>query len=455
MGNGWERFIFASYLKSKTMAAIKFVVKSKEAGRLATVFLRFCSSRELNIIVSTPIKVYPDYWSNKTEKIKPSIVLDGLFTDDEKFQIESDLNGLKTHLLKEYNELIKNSSTPTKEWILNCFDKYFNKEIITVINLNQYIDKFIKEAESGERLYDHNNKVNRYEKGSIKNFKGFQAQFDEYQKSKRIKLNFEHITIDFYDEFVKYFTKKNYSVNTIGRHVKNLKSIMRCAREEGLHNNIEIDRKKFKVLKTQVDNIYLTESELNKIKELDLTNKPQLDVARDVFLIGCYTAQRFSDFSQIRPAHIKTMGNGLKVIDLIQQKTGERVIIPIKPELDEILKKYAYTVPKTFEQKVNERIKDIGVIAKITEPVIIEENKGGFKVKKEVPKNELIKTHTARRTGCTLMYLAGVPTLDIMKISGHKSEREFLNYIKVGKEETAQNLSKHPYFMGATLKVAK
>lgn len=37
---------------------------------------------------------------------------------------------------------------------------------------------------------------------------------------------------------------------------------------------------------------------------------------------------------------------------------------------------------------------------------------------------------------------------------GHKSEREFLEYIKVGKEESAQNLSKHPYFMGK-MKITK
>jgi hypothetical protein len=53
------------------------------------------------------------------------------------------------------------------------------------------------------------------------------------------------------------------------------------------------------------------------------------------------------------------------------------------------------------------------------------------------------------------MYLASVPSLDIMKISGHKTEREFLNYIKVGKEETAQNLAKHPYFNGSLLKIVE
>jgi hypothetical protein len=59
------------------------------------------------------------------------------------------------------------------------------------------------------------------------------------------------------------------------------------------------------------------------------------------------------------------------------------------------------------------------------------------------------------RAGCTLMYLSGVPTIDLMKILDHKSERGFLNYENVGKEETAQNLSKHPYFMGSHLKIAK
>jgi hypothetical protein len=51
------------------------------------------------------------------------------------------------------------------------------------------------------------------------------------------------------------------------------------------------------------------------------------------------------------------------------------------------------------------------------------------------------------------MYLAGIPTIDIMKISGHKTEKEFLKYINVSKEETAINLSDHPYFNRAGLKV--
>ncbi len=55
----------------------------------------------------------------------------------------------------------------------------------------------------------------------------------------------------------------------------------------------------------------------------------------------------------------------------------------------------------------------------------------GSKIKLNfVPKYELIMTHTARRTGATLLYKNGVNTLDIMKITGHKTEKTLLNYIK-------------------------
>lgn len=114
--------------------------------------------------------------------------------------------------------------------------------------------------------------------------------------------------------------------------------------------------------------------------------------------------------------------------------------------MEEIFKKYDYKTPKIPEQKLNRRIKDIGAKAKIKEKVIVETIQGGLKVKKSVPKHELIKTHTARRSGTTNMYLAGISPIDIMKITGHKTEREFLKYIRVSKEETAEMLSNHSYF---------
>jgi len=227
-----------------------------------------------------------------------------------------------------------------------------------------------------------------------------------------------------------------------------LKVIMRASHEEGLHENTQYSLKAFKTLKNITTEIYLKEEELKTLYELDLKNKPHHEVARDVFLVGCYTALRYSDYSRIEPKHIK--GDYLHIMT---RKTRKRVIIPIRPELKIILKKYNNKLPKTYEQKINKYIKIVGEIASITELVQIEKVKGGMTIIKEVPKNELIKTHTARRTGATQMYKAGIPTIDIMKITGHSLEKNLLNYIRLTEEETAKRLSMNSFFSGE--KIAK
>ena len=259
--------------------------------------------------------------------------------------------------------------------------------------LNQFIKRFIEEITSGQRLY----KGKRYNFSTIKNYTGFETQFNEYQgiytddRLQELKenkedprplkiLNFEDITIDFYKKFLYYFNGKDYSPNTIGRHIKHLKVIMKQAKTEGLHNNMEFQNESFEAMAEKVDNIYLNESELKKIFDLDLSKNKLLEVTRDVFLCGCYTAQRFSDYSRVNKSNIRTI-EGIKMYHLIQ-KTGERVVIPIRHELDIILQRYDYTLPKTFEQKINERIKDIGKMAEITELIQYEENRGGLRIKK-------------------------------------------------------------------------
>ena len=262
------------------------------------------------------------------------------------------------------------------------------------------------------------------------------------------EFDFADIDLKFYDDFVAWFTAKNYSVNTIGRHVKELKIIMRAAREEGLHDNGLIESRKFRVLTADVENIYLTESEIRAIANLDLSDNKHKDIARDVFLVGCYTAQRFSDYSTINEGNIRTLESGQLVIDLKQQKTGNHVIIPVRPELQAILDKYENRLPKSYEQKVNKFIKEIAREAGITEKIEVSYVENGERKTHLVEKCDLVKTHTARRSGATNMYLAGIPTIAIMKITGHKTEKEFMKYIKITEEQTAMELMNHPYFSG-------
>jgi integrase len=312
-----------------------------------------------------------------------------------------------------------------------------------VLLVTDYLKRYEQEISSGTRLTA---KGKVFATGSVKNYKTFLAQLLLYQTKKKRTLTFDDINQDFYKDFINFLNGKNYAPNTIGKHIARLKKIMRSAKEESLYTGNEHEQDYFKVLEEETEEVYLTADELEAIAEIDLSESPEPEIHRDVFLIGCYTAQRISDYKAIKPEHITKTAKGVPILKLIQKKTGETVMIPIRRELSILLKKYNNHPPAIKDQKLNEAIKQIAAKANINTLIELEKIRGGKKVRTVLPKHKLIMSHTARRTGATLMYLAGIPTLDIMKITGHKKESNFLKYICVTKEETANSLAEHPYF---------
>jgi hypothetical protein len=432
------------------MATVKFYLRTK-LDKLAPVYLRMTDTGGVNFIVKTPFKMVPAYWNAKKQTCKDNILDTEIFTKEDAKKIEDRFTELKDKILYESFEL---KGPVTLEWLNETVNKYFNKDAPKVETLRQYIDRFYNEAKAGTRLASAGNTKRRYAYETLRSLKGTKLSFEMFEDETGRKSNFNDITIDWYNDFLAFYYKRGCGANYIGKHIKNLKTIMRQAREEGLHNNTEIERRSFKALSEPSESIYLTEKEVAAMYAKDLSDNAVYAKVRDVFLCGVYTAQRYSDYSRINKDMIKEE-DGVRYIELIQQKTGEKCLIPMRPELETILSRYDYTLPKTFEQKINFNIKEVGKLCDIKEGIVTETFKSGMKVKKTTPKYKLIKTHTARRTGCTLMYLAGVQPIDIMKVSGHKTEREFLKYIKVGKKETAMNLARHPYFIGNPLAVAK
>lgn len=432
------------------MATVKFFLRTK-LDKLAPVYMRITDTGGVNLIVKTSFKMVPSYWNEKKQTCKDNILDTEVFTKKKAKEIEDKFTELKDKILFESYDL---KGPVTLEWLNETVNKYFNKDAPKVETLRQYIDRFYEEAKAGTRLASVGTTKRRYAYETLRSLKGTKLSFEMFQDETGRKSNFNDITIDWYNDFLAFYYKRGCGANYIGKHIKNLKTIMRQAREEGLHNNAEIERRSFKALSEPSESIYLTSDEVQRMYAKDLSDNPVYAKVRDVFLCGVYTAQRYSDYSRINKDMIKEE-DGVRYIELIQQKTGEKCLIPMRPELETILSRYDYTLPKTFEQKINFNIKEVGKLCDIKEGILTETFRSGMKVKKTTPKYKLIKTHTARRTGCTLMYLAGVQPIDIMKISGHKTEKEFLKYIKVGKKETAMNLARHPYFIGNPLSIAK
>jgi integrase len=461
------------------MATIKFLIRSGVNKKLVPVYLRLNEGRSVDIWIKTPVTVKPSDWSNKTGNFKQRLKEPIKGTIDENKATGDKLEELRKVIIGEMGQTYQRD----KVWLQAVINNFYNPPKLKANTLTEYLQAYIDEATSGLRQTYHNK---RFTPATLKSIRSFQSEFEKYQNDLQNRLaddklkltvsyipqnnplDWEDIHIDFFRDFVNWFNEKNYSQNTIAHHIKTLKTIMRQGKEEKKHNNLEFQRSAFKVQSIEVDTIYLNEEELKKIFDLDLTEMkedydidpvelPGLDAARDVFLIGCWTCQRFSDYSRINKV---TVQDGRRVIKLIQVKTGNKCVIPVRAELDIVLKKYEtakdeYQLPKVWEQKLNTRIKTVCRLAGITEPIEITKVKGGKKVTAKYPKNKLVSSHTARRSGISNLYNAGVPSLFIMKLSGHRTEREFMKYLRLTEDEIAKKLSEYDYFAGtSSLKVA-
>ena len=240
--------------------------------------------------------------------------------------------------------------------------------------------------------------------------------------------------------------KEGLSKNYIGKLVKLVKSVLRFAEAQGETVHQAYRTREFRVLSEEVAHIYLTEAEIGLIQDLELRDNPSLANTRDLFVVGCYTGLRYSDFSKLSEDDIK-VHDGVRMFEVRSQKTSVRVSIPVHPCVEEILRARNGYLPRfQNDQLMNRNLKKLGEMAGLHEKVEIERTEGGRMQVQAVPKYKLLATHTARRSFCTNAYLKGLDTLDIMAISGHKTEQNFLRYIKVTREQRAKRIASHPFF---------
>ncbi|WP_018619363.1 site-specific integrase [Spirosoma luteum] len=311
-----------------------------------------------------------------------------------------------------------------------------------------YISRFVEDARAGRRL---NAKNARFANGTLKNFMKFRNILTDYQANTRHPINYDSFTLDFYDRFKKYLTTQGHSLNYVGAILNGVKMLLKQAYREGLHHSTDFQHKDFRKIEEEVDTIYLSNEELANLYALDLTNDVRLDRVRDLFLIGCYTGLRFSDYTELRPLNISFGG---RILSVTTQKTAARVSIPLNPNVLEMLDKYKGVPPRTMSnQKFNQYLKELGKVAGLTAPVERTRTQGGIRSTLTAQKWELLTTHTARRSFATNAFLAGVSPVSIMKITGHKSETQFMKYIKVTGEQNARLLLEHPHFGGTGIPV--
>ena len=266
------------------------------------------------------------------------------------------------------------------------------------------------------------------------------------------------------DRFVSFMEKNGYMVTSINKYIICFKAMIQNAMDQELHNNLIALRafSKKKIQETdKAKEIYLTKTELQALYEMPLEGLK--DKVRDVFLVGCYTCQRFSDYARLEKENFTKTAKGTKVVRIVQEKTGNDVVIPIlNDNLLHIAEKYGYDIPKVNDVILNRYIKQILKELSSTVPslarkertlltmkerekekqglVSFERDNKGYVIK---PRYELVSSHTARRSGITNLYLSGnFDTYQMMSISGHRDEKTFYEYIKLSSDEVADSIAK-------------
>ena len=422
------------------MVTFTIINKSRPKATVIMIVSLFGRQYRKSIGVGVPAK----YWNAAKHRAKITADFDGNVANDAIDRWEA----IGKRAYRHFSELQR---APLPEEFAEKLDELAaegREEPTTVEYLSDYLEQTYIPRYQSVRGID-----------TVKIYRVVLHKLRDFEEFSGYRIKFDAVTIDFYNRFQRWFFNQGFSRNYFGNVMKVIKQVYKEARDaDGLHNGTGTDHRDFTCPNDTADTVYLTPEELDRIRSLKIdastVNDPAhpisgdwldkrisaLSRARNLFLIGCYTGLRVSDFSRLRDAHIG------RFITIKTKKTGTPVVIPIHPVVREILDSGFDLSDVVSDQKLNVHIKELCRLAGIDEEVLVNKNVGGRNTEVVLPKYKLVSSHTARRSFATNAYKAGVPTLAIMKITGHKLESTFLKYIRVSAEENAEILSNHPFF---------
>ena len=146
---------------------------------------------------------------------------------------------------------------------------------------------------------------------------------------------FDQLNVDFLAEYEAYLKGRGNSPNTMSFYIRILKAVYNRAVEEGVTEQ----RYPFKSVYTGVEKTLkraISLNDLKRIKGLNLSLKPNLDFARDMFLFCFYTrGMSFIDMAYLRK---KDLQNG--ILSYRRRKTDQQLLIKWERCMQEIVDKY-------------------------------------------------------------------------------------------------------------------
>ncbi len=334
-----------------------------------------------------------------------------------------------------------NKEEATKEGVTEIVNAILGKETAPKeaqpVLFADVFQRFIVAAETGDRLSEKGNNI---AVATIKKYKAHFVHLAPLEAWLGIKIDLGDLNKSLGQKMHIYFNEIGLAHNTKANILRTFIAVYNYAIEKGWTERSDFHQTR--VGEDDSDTIALTQEEVDKIFKIKFTDEDPLEQTRDVFIIGIWTLMRFSDYATIKSYNIED-----GVIRVRTTKTDVEVVVPMHWQLKETLDRYRNELPPLVSNQVfNRRIKDIARRAGITQMVEKTITRGGKRQKKVVPRCELVTTHTARRTGATLLYLDGVPKKQIMMLTGHRGEDIFDRYIRIGTYANARLLENREIF---------
>jgi len=403
------------------MATLKYLIKGK--NELSTIYVRLRDGRDTDIVLSTGYTIEPKNWSEANGKVKQTA------SNKEKVNLSNYLENLHRKITDSLNDDKGNGTPINKDWLSDVIAKFKNPLLEQKTELLIDLIKAYK-----EELKD---KVNgrtgrKTSPATLRNFNTTISRIEKFETFKKSKIIVHEVDLTFHSEYSKFAsTKLGLSINSIGKDLKQIKTICLDAKDKGFDINKQVESRKFNAPSEPTTFVTLNELEIEKIKNHTFKKENgYLDNARNWLIIGCWTGCRVNDLMKLTKNNILLTPQGKKFIRYTQSKTGKQVDIPLHEDVNQIIEKLGDFPRAISDVKFNEYIKTACKLAGITEEVKgTKQNKDTHK--KEVgtfQKYELVRSHTCRRSFATNHYNK-LPNKLIMAVTGHATERMLLSYI--------------------------
>lgn len=266
---------------------------------------------------------------------------------------------------------------------------------------------------------------NSYRKKSTK--ENIMTTVDLLKKFRPI-TGFSDLTYTFLKDFEQFLRDKDLQINTIAKHMRQLRTLINEAINQGYINQESYPFKKYKIKREKKEHHFLLPEELRKLENIKLEKeKNNTQHVLDAFLFCCYVGLRFSDFKQLTYKNLVFIDNK-EWLCFKSIKTGTKLTIPLyllfNGKAKHILNKY-------------QKIEDLAKLGCNSET-----NRALSKIAMLAGINKKFTFHMSRHTCATLLVHQGVPITTVQKLLGHTSVKTTQIYSEIMDETVIKDLSK-------------